>query len=73
VNAAHRLARLIEGPSAGEQVTKAGGYVDIGPECFGLADGSVICWRGENYTPMRMGLRVRLHNWLVAVGNRRIP
>jgi hypothetical protein len=21
----------------------------IGPECFASADGSVICWRGENY------------------------
>ena len=69
VNIAHRLARLIEGPSARAQVTKAGGYVDIGPECFGLADGSVICWRGENYTPMRLSPLVRVHNWLIAIGN----
>jgi hypothetical protein len=40
--------------------------VAIGRECFGFADGSVICWRGVNYTPQRMTLRVRLHNWWVA-------
>lgn len=25
--------------------------VDIGPECFGAADGSVVSWRGRNYVP----------------------
>jgi hypothetical protein len=28
-----------------------GGYVVIGPECFGQPDGSVICWKGVNYVP----------------------
>jgi hypothetical protein len=23
----------------------------LGPEIFASSDGSVICWRGENYTP----------------------
>lgn len=60
------LIRLLEiGPSDGERVRRAGGYVDIGPQCFALADGSLISWRGENYTPQRPTLRVRLHNWLV--------
>lgn len=26
-------------------------FIDIGPECFAAADGSVICWRGQNYVP----------------------
>jgi hypothetical protein len=46
--------------------------IDIGPECFAAADGSVICWRGQNYTPQRIGLRVRLHNLVVGFRNRRI-
>ena len=28
-------------------------FVDIGPECFAAADGSVISWRGQNYVPQR--------------------
>lgn len=28
-----------------------GGIVDIGPECFAVADGAVISWRGRNYVP----------------------
>lgn len=46
------------------------GYVDIGSECFGLADGSVLCWRGENYVPQRTSLRVRLHNRLIWFADR---
>lgn len=49
----------------GERISKAGGIIDIGPECFGLADGSVLSWRGENYVPQKPTLRVRLHNWWV--------
>lgn len=44
--------------------------VSVGPECFGLEDGSVMCWRGVNYTPQRPRLRVRLHNWLVSIDGR---
>lgn len=40
--------------------------VDIGKECFGAADGSVICWRGVNYVRQKPRLRTRLSNWLIA-------
>lgn len=53
-----------------QRIQKAGGIVDIGPECFGLADGSVLSWRGENYVPQKPTLRVRLHNWRVKILNR---
>lgn len=26
-------------------------FIDIGPECFAAADGSVLSWRGRNYVP----------------------
>jgi hypothetical protein len=39
--------------------------VDIGPECFGATDGSIICWRGVNYVRQKAKLRVRLSNWLI--------
>lgn len=45
--------------------------VDIGPECFAYEDGSVLCWRGQNYTPQRLTLRVRLHNFIVGWRNKR--
>jgi hypothetical protein len=44
-------------------------FVVIGAECFALRDGSVLSWRGENYTPQRPLLRVRLHNRYVAWRN----
>jgi hypothetical protein len=53
------LIDLLESREHGQPV------IDIGQECFGLSDGSVICWRGVNYTPQRVSLRVWLHNWLV--------
>ena len=53
-----------------KRIQKAGGLIDIGPECFGLADGSVISFRGENYVPQKPSLYVRLHNWLIAIRNR---
>lgn len=46
-----------------ERIEKAGGIVEIGPECFGLKDGSLISWRGENYIPQKPTLLVRFHNW----------
>jgi hypothetical protein len=55
----------------GERIEKAGGIIDIGPECFGLADGSVLSWRGENYTPQKPTLFVRLNNWWVRQKNSR--
>lgn len=54
-----------------KRIQDAGGLVDIGPECFGLADGSILCYRGENYVPQKPTLRVRLHNWWVGFLNRR--
>lgn len=48
-----------------KRIEAAGGIVDIGPECFGLADGSVISWRGENYVPQKPSLIVRFHNWRI--------
>lgn len=56
----------------GDLVARAGGIVDIGPECFALKDGSVLSWRGQNYTPQRPTIRVRLHNWRVGRQNRRV-
>lgn len=54
-----------------QRIQNAGGLVDIGPECFGLADGSVLSWRGENYVPQKPTLRVRIHNAVVRIRNRR--
>lgn len=54
-----------------ERIADAGGIVNIGPECFALADGSVLSWRGENYTPQKPTFRVRIHNWWVDRKNRR--
>src|SRR3954471_10352065 len=48
-----------------QRIKEAGGLVDIGPECFGLADGSVLSWRGQNYTPQRTSPRAWLHNLIV--------
>ena len=44
------------------------------PEAFaGIRDDgkTVISWRGENYTRQRLSLRVRLHNWLCRIGDRK--
>lgn len=54
-----------------QRIEAAGGIISIGPECFGLRDGSIISWRGENYTPQKPTLRVRLHNMWVGFRNRR--
>ena len=55
-----------------ERIERAGGLVDIGPECFALKDGSVLSWRGQNYVPQKPTLRVRFHNWRVDRRSRRI-
>jgi hypothetical protein len=49
---------------------EAGDITVLGPECFVARDGAVICWRGENYTPQRPTLRVRLHNLIVRLRSR---
>lgn len=48
-----------------QRIEDAGGIVTIGPECFALKDGTVLSWRGQNYTPQKASLRVRLHNWWI--------
>lgn len=68
LNIWYRLAELLY--KTDRPAPPLGDYVSIGKECFGLADGSVLCWRGENYVPMKSSLRVRLHNWLIKVGSR---
>lgn len=55
----------------GKRIEDAGGIVNIGDECFGLFDGTILCWRGVNYTPQKPTLRVRLHNLWVRFQNRR--
>ena len=54
-----------------ERIAKAGGIVDIGPECFALRDGSLISWRGENYVPQKLTLRARFYNWRAKRWNKR--
>lgn len=67
----HQLAEAISStpkPWRGE-------FVDIAPECFAAidTDGSItIGYKGEWYTPKPMTLRVRLHNWLISIGNRKL-
>lgn len=49
-------------------------FTDLGLECFAATepDGTVhICWRGVWYSETRLTLKTRLHNWLVAIHNRR--
>ena len=69
MNLAYKLADFIAKPEKAPY--RGWQFVDIGPECFGYADGSVICWKGVNYVPQKATVRVRLHNWLNAVGTRR--
>lgn len=52
-----------------QRISDAGGIIDIAPECFALADGSVLSWRGENYVPQKPTLKVRIHNWWVGLRN----
>lgn len=73
MNIAHKLADLVSpyDPAENRRWTFIDGPL---PEAFaGIRDdGTVyISWRGENYTRQRITLRVRLHNWLNGIGNRR--
>ena len=54
-----------EGPfcSVGESCTFAG---QNGRSC----SGEIIGFRGEWYKPIKPTLRVRLHNWLISIGDR---
>lgn len=76
MNAAHWLAAQVLTPRR----VPARNYHDIDSECFGVnwpddfpgihGHPEVICYRGENYVPQQPTLRVRLHNWLIRVGER---
>lgn len=35
-----------------------GPHTIIGPECFAMKDGSVLCWKGTNYVPQGADRRV---------------
>lgn len=54
------LVDLLRGPNK-----PVSPIVDIGPECFAAADGSMVCWQGVHYKRCDASLRVRLHNWLI--------
>lgn len=45
------LRRQVSGGAAQTFPHNEGDTVVIGPECFAKPDGSVLCWRGENYVP----------------------
>lgn len=55
-----------------ERIEKAGGIINIGEECFGLADGSVLSWKGQNYVPQKPTLWVRFQNWRIRRKNAKI-
>lgn len=71
MNIAHELARIVHGPY---QPPAAGGWRNELPEAFGALDASgdvsVIGYLGEWYVPIKPTIRVRLHNWLINVGDR---
>ena len=66
MNVYYRLASLVAKPSIPGPICD---YPDVDPSAFGLVDGSIINIRGVNYVPQRPSLRVRLHNWLIDLGD----
>lgn len=52
-----------------------GGFIDDLPEAFGALDEKgevfIIGYKGEWYTPIKPSIKTRIHNWLVAIGNRK--
>lgn len=73
VNAAYWLADKI----SRRDPPPPGGFRNDLPEAFGALDGHgevfVIGYCGEWYFPRKPSLLVRLHNWLIRVGERRCP
>lgn len=67
MNIYYRLAEIIAKPTIPLSIVS---YPDVDPSAFGTPDGSVINIRGVNYVPQRPALRVRLHNWLIRMGER---
>lgn len=50
--------------------TGAQHYHHIAEGCFAgiwTNGDSMINWNGMNYVPQRLGLRARVHNWLVGI------
>lgn len=68
MNIAYRLARILC-PTRPPKY-HFGDFIDIARGCFATRDRAIICWEGENYVPMKTSLRVRMHNWLIRVGDR---
>lgn len=45
-------------------------YHHIGDGCFAgiwTNGDSMVSWNGLNYVPQKIGMRARVHNWLVGV------
>lgn len=65
---AFALADLVSKPEG----PPPGGFLNILPEAFGAVDACgdvfVIGYKGEWYTPLKPKFRVRLHNWLITIG-----
>ena len=49
IKKASRIVGSTRNPFLRRAADGSGDTQDIGPECFASADGSVICWKGENY------------------------
>lgn len=70
---AFKIAELISAPSPPPK----GGWLNDMPEAFGALNDRgevvVIGYLGEWYVPVHPTLRVRLHNWLISLGERHLP
>jgi hypothetical protein len=68
MNIAYKLADVLSKPCP----PPVGGWRNDLPEAFAALndDGTVMAigYQGEWYEPIRLSLRVRLHNWLIRVG-----
>lgn len=73
MNIPHALAEVIAKPAP----PPPGGYIDDLPEAFGALDENgdvfIIGYKGEWFHILKPSLRVRLHNWLIRVGERWNP
>lgn len=70
MNVFYSLAHVVD---ARTTPPPAGGFRDSLPEAFAALDEhgevTVIGYQGEWYFTRKPSLRVRLHNWLIAMGN----
>lgn len=69
MNVAYALAEMLSKPAPPPP-----GWLNDLPEAFAATDEdgnvTVIGYQGEWYAPIKPKLRVRLHNWLIRVGER---